>query len=405
MRFTRRQGLRGLAVGSLSATVTRASSGRVLDVTSAAAPRSARAQDAASTNQFAMLHGNAARTGVTDQPGPTTQPRILWQTTIEQELFAPIVFGDQLIVCSRSGVVATLDAATGAVVRQAAVSGGISGPAAVSSASIFVPGADGTIRVLNARNGRERWNAFFGGSPSSPALIGDIVVVASSRVSVDGGGGPFNSAIAYNAKSGKKLWQTYAEKDSFVSAVSIANDTVFVVCGRGTTEIFAYSLEDGTSRWAQELFNFSLGSAAVSDDVVYIAYGYRISGSVAALDATTGALIWEAVGRPLPSTTAVVSDDAVYATDLKGILALDRATGTERWRVPSESVNYAGATVSGTTLYSTGGFQDQIIQAIDVTSGDILWKVDFEESVRWPPAVVGEMLIVSSDEGNVTAFG
>ena len=112
-------------------------------------------------------------------------------------------------------------------------------------------------------------------------------------------------------------------------------------------------------------------------------------------------------GRFQPSdagimTSALVTDDTVYFADLGGwIYALDRATGSERWKLNSRApefpgahpinVFFAGPLVARGKLIVAGGSLEQVISAspfykgstgrgfvvaLDPKTGKVIWKYD-----------------------------
>lgn len=81
--------------------------------------------------------------------------------------------------------------------------------------------------------------------------------------------------------------------------------------------------------WKLDTGNKVASSPVVVDGVVYIGSD---SGSFYAIDARSGAIVWEfKAGAPVRGSAAVL-DERVFVTASNAFFALDRATGAELWR-------------------------------------------------------------------------
>jgi outer membrane protein assembly factor BamB len=119
--------------------------------------------------------------------------------------------------------------------------------------------------------------------------------------------------------------------------------------------------------WVENLPSEILGVTSVGSDVVVA----MTSSHVHAFNRETGGERWRA---PIePASEAIVGSDTVYvATMERAVVALDLATGQERWRVDGgEDDFYARLILSGETLYWRA---DGRILAIDAQSGDVRWE-------------------------------
>lgn len=272
-------------------------------------------------------------------------------------------------------------------------------------ATVYVAGdlAHGTessdylVLAYNAATGAQLWVA----SPAGFASVAQYRAVAvspdSKTVFVTGtqdrvGGSAFRSyvTIALNAATGAIVWDTQTVFPPHVPhsltsiAVSPDGSTVFIA---GSSGAIAYDAATGAQLWldpykqAYQRFQLSL---AVSPDsaTVYVTGGSMAPGSVrhywtAALDASTGAKVWQATyhgpvtSGATASTAIALSPDGstLYVTGTAGqasglneyaTIGYDAATGHQLWqasyRTPKVDDNAAGLAVSpdGSTVYVTG---------------------------------------------------
>ena len=129
----------------------------------------------------------------------------------------------------------------------------------------------------------------------------------------------------------------------------------------------------GTPRiaWATDAKGpFGSWSPAVAAGVVY---GGDQSGFVTALNAATGALVWQHdLGAP-DNSGLTVADGLVVAGDDAGfVIALDAGTGRERWRYKAlGAVHSAAIVLNGLVIDASLGGD---LAALDPTTGRLVWS-------------------------------
>jgi len=239
-----------------------------------------------------------------------------------------------------------------------------------------------------------------------PTPDGDVVIAADTgtvrRVAPDG-------TVRWRAAAG-------GAQRGVHGTPAIANETVYVGAYDGAC--YAFDLASGERRWRRPLGDAIGSSPVYYDGVVYIAVEYYDpSGSVAAVDAATGDLLWMD-GRPThhPHSTialalsagrlVVGSNDGVcYAwtfpdmerawafetgAEIKGPVAVhddlaivgswdghvygvDLADGSERWAFAADREFMSGPAVDpGGTAYVGG--HDGRIYALDAATGEERWR-------------------------------
>jgi eukaryotic-like serine/threonine-protein kinase len=80
----------------------------------------------------------------------------------------------------------------------------------------------------------------------------------------------------------------------------------------------------------------------------------------------------------------------VYVADYATLLALDAATGAERWRVVAVNAFTIAPTVAGETVYVAADWQ---LLALDTPTGAERWRTPVGTSFD-PPAVAGGALFL-----------
>lgn len=173
--------------------------------------------------------------------------------------------------------------------------------------------------------------------------------------------------------------------------------------------LLAVDSATGGERWRVELgLTDSQGepSMAVADGQVYVAgtefasSREQATGWLLALDPLTGQEVWRFDYAAGGLTEPVVQAGVVYAgADDGSVVALDAATGAERWisEVPAISAGDerlwpSVVAVAGDAVYVAGG--NQRLYALEAATGAGRWRADLAEMTRGYPAVAGGRVFV-----------
>jgi len=131
--------------------------------------------------------------------------------------------------------------------------------------------------------------------------------------------------------------------------------------------------------------------------------------TVYALDAATGRLAWRRVTTHTINDQLVVAGNSVVIADADkgGVIALNAASGQQRWSVNSGAVlglaAADGVVYAGVALHSndTGG-----VTALTAASGEVIWTVTFPQSVDTNGAltVSDGVVYVTTSDGEIMAY-
>jgi len=236
----------------------------------------------------------------------------------------------------------------------------------------------------------------------SVAVGDNLVIAATSQINAS------NEIIALNENSLTEEWSySYGTGDiCYSSSPTISNGKVFVTSWDGmawntpllsfltsliggNNKIIALNITDGTKIWEATLPAGSFSTPAVADGMVFVGCDNIYGNSLFAFDEETGATVWnESVGL-IGGASPVVYNNKVFAVvkELKipyiigtvKVVALDEQTGKLLWsRTLTENVPTFEALPKGLKVYN-----------LMSTS---------------TPAVEGNVLYVTSPDGNVSAL-
>ena len=205
---------------------------------------------------------------------------------------------------------------------------------------------------------------------TAPNVVNDIVVTTPNN----------QELIAYDLLEEEARTKTVWEADvggsvnTFVSAPTVADGTVYVSNHDGPPYLYALELWSGQELWTYD--DHELGeSPTIVDDVVYIS---GRDGVVVALDADSGSVEWTAdIGESSESAGTVAEGFVYVGSEDNHLYALDSATGDEQWRFETGSSVASTPTVLDGVVYV--GSNDGHLYAVDASSGDEKWRFDTGE--------------------------
>jgi outer membrane protein assembly factor BamB len=221
----------------------------------------------------------------------------------------------------------------------------IPGSAAVWADTGYFSTPIGITYALDSSTGVEVWShrGAGAGGVGTPAVAHGLVYEANDR-----------SVLALDATTGALVW-SYQTGGLVEDSVAAWKNTVFVPSEDG----FLYALDatTGAPRWKAHLGPPTYGGAfapAIANGVVYASYWTNRGGSVQALDAATGMLLWKDTashnfGRVVVANGVVYLGGDAYVGE---VYAVDAATGTKRWTYDAGGSVIYGAVVANGMLYT-----------------------------------------------------
>lgn len=340
----------------------------------------------------------------------------------------PAVAGGLVYVRSEAGILHAVDAATGQERWGVEVGGNYHGEPipAIANGLVYV-GVDDGVRAFDAATGTERWYFATWSRPDDPVVANGVVYVNAF------GPDDLDGVVAIDATGGFQRWRFAlpTDRNDFDRAyLAVADDTIYA--GTDGGDLYAIGGSTGmtappdsttssmfrgnaartgeqpgpgpngepTLLWRFET-DLSTGSPRVAGGLVHLILG----NALVALDTATGTERWS-YAEPLVTITSspAVVDGTVYAggrTDPRGgseirgfVYALDAATGVARWRFPIEQrfVNASSpAVVDGIVYVGTQGGDDTNgrLYALDAATGIEHWRFDLDATgnVSASPAI------------------
>ena len=354
------------------------------------------------------FHGNAARTGVYESPGPQQLNGVKWSFKTDGAVISsPAVANGTVFVGSLDTFLYAVDQEAGTQKWKFKTEGPISSSPAVANATVYFSGYDGVFYALAADTGAVKWRfstergerrfearGIHGSRPSGQTIPDPFDIFTSSpavfekRVYFGSGDG---NVYALDAQTGLLAWK-FATGDVVRASPAVANNTVYV----GSWDSFLYALDADTG---VEKWRFKTGedpvdhnqvgfqsSPAVVDGVLYV--GCR-DAHVYAIDAATGRKRWDYyTSKSWVNVTPAVGGGTVYVNtvDTRKFLALDAKTGRLRFSLDMKTGTFSSPALAGGMVYI--GNLNGRMSAIDIESRKVAWEFQTESSRNDPLGIL-----------------
>ena len=284
-------------------------------------------------------------------------------------------------------------------------------------------GEDEVMTALAAGSGRVIWRSAYP-VPFTPMRAAARHGAGPKSTPVYSAGRLFSLGMtsivtAFDAASGKRLWQTPPTKAQplYHTATSpiVDNKVVIVhVGGPGDGALTAYDIDTGQVRWAWTGDSPAYGSPIVvslagTRQLVTFTHQFLIG-----LDVDTGALLWRRPFRTPSDTTAqtpIVFRDLIIQNGRdNGVTAFrivrrDGAWTTENvWSVTDVSLHMTNGVVNDGVLYGLSHLNAGQYFALDLSDGRVLWRSEPRQAENAGMVRAGTAILALEDDGQLVVM-
>ncbi len=210
----------------------------------------------------------------------------------------------------------------------------------------------GTVECLNASNGNHLW------TQRLPNIAGNAAIY---------NGYVYTSSGAFNVSTGE-IMLNYTNNLGFTTPNIVESIIYIGSCIRGG--VFALNATTGANIWdfaSDPVYSFP----AVANGIVYFASG----GNFYALNASTGAKIWNYIGLSgHDSSSPAVANGHVYIGTTYGdngkVVCLDALNGTEIWKYPLATGMSSPAVAYGCVYIVS----NSNVYSLNASTGSLIWN-------------------------------
>jgi outer membrane protein assembly factor BamB len=270
---------------------------------------------------------------------------------------------------------------------------------AVETGYAYVASAEGELSKLDITNGNQAWRVNVGEKLTGGVGVGGSLVVVGTQK---------GSIYAYDM-SGKLQWKSRLSSE-VLSAPKYFDGLVIV--RTGDNRIYGINANDGSRKWVYDRTGPALtlrSSAGVVVDGGAVYAGFA-GGKLVSIRADNGKMMWEAsVAQPkgvteierIADITSLpfVDGPLVYAVAYQGrIAAVDRTSGRVVWNRDISSLS--GLTAEDARIYVSHAIGS--VYALDYTTGKTFWRQGaLKNRQLTAPLAMGSLIAVGDVEGYV----
>lgn len=384
-----------------------------------------------------MYRGDLARDGhppeATLDAAGAARLQLAWRAHLSGAIDgSAAVSSGKVVVGSDNGELAEFDEKTGVRLWTRTGLGPISGSPAIAGSHVFAATLTGHVRAFALIGGRDVWDWRAEGQQpaiwSSPTIYSGLLMVG---VGSQAGDTPLESGriVALDVGTGEERWSVCAiaacrPGGGIWSTPSIDSaGHAFVGVGNPVDGVMAFDARTGARLWSTSFYSDNARDLDVGASPVLVDTGGKealVVGSAAGilemLDARDGSVIWSVAlvdGSAVHGLLATAAYDGINlyvpsASPPTGLYAL-KLDGSDAWTlVTYQPVYSAPSAGSKVVVFGTGavfGALDAgLIIALSPDDGTVLWSYDAQSAVRSSPAIAGSLVLVGDVAGDLFAF-
>jgi outer membrane protein assembly factor BamB len=347
-------------------------------------------------------------TEITQTAGLTT----LWSERVtrgtrERRLYlVPALYGDRIFVADSSGRLVAVAADSGRILWERDTDLQFSGGPDVKGDRLVIGTSRGELVAFSSSDGKELWRTQLGSEVLSVPRLTDTAQVIVHTLD--------DSVYGIDANSGAQQWRVHypAPVLTLRGSSSPVVTPAGILVGLSGGKLLNLDPADGTPLWEVAITRPS-GRSELSriadidaDPVVIgtIAFVGSYNGDLAAVDITTGTVIWR---RELSAHAGLAADTTdLFVTDSSDqIWGADPSDGAGRWR--QEGLRYRQLTAPALigNLIAVGDL-DGYIHLLARTDGRLVGRtrITGKGAITARPLVVGNRLYVFADDGTLASL-
>ena len=366
------------------------------------------------TGLWTTPRGGAAGIGGVASADVVPQGSERWRADIGSAVqSAPTVADGRIFVTTRDARVMALSTEDGSILWETEAPGPVDAAPVIAGDRIYVPYRNGRLISYDTATGEELWVARISNPLYSWVVVDDGSVYAACQDGV---------IQAFDAGTGEKRWEI--DTGGGMSAAPSISDGLLIVPTQDR-QILILVGETGQTRLAYVLRGTVDGGAAISHGTAVMG---DLQGLVRAIDiraqnlplektvlrfwaqfyiwgmapfppAQSGVVWTHRIGEEVRAPAAIAGNRAYFATTEGNVYAFSLGGGQELWKTPlaGDPVKPGAPTIVGDVLFV--GSDSGNLHALNAVTGDALWNLGLNAPMSAAPAYADGNLYLLTETG------
>lgn len=340
----------------------------------------------------------------------TTSVETLWEGQVGDGIgqggypLAPTRDGDLLFAADQSGLVEAIDADSGEprwrIELDAAASSGLTAVAG----QVYLGTRNGEVLALDRSDGEVLWRTRVNSEVlAAPQANRQLLVVQA----VDG------SVTALDRESGAERWVYSGSRPALtlrntgtprvidqVTFAGLANGRLVTLDNRGGQPLWQRRIAVPEGRSEIERLVDLAGQPLLTQDGRLFVTSYN--GRLAALQATTGEILW---ARDISSyrSPVMVGDFLFVVDEASHVIALNAASGETLWRLDELEGRELTDPAFADGRLVVGDFEGYL-HLIDAREGGLVGRTEIDDAISVAPLTDGKRIYALADDGSLEAL-
>lgn len=343
--------------------------------------------------------------------------KMFWVNNAGASIFmsSPVVAEGKVFVATmdddnyKKRAILAYDVNTGKQLWQYKIEGSIKNAIAFSNGNIIATDSKGITYAINGNSGKLSWKTNLDYNRMPPFVSG----IVTHNNSVYTGFG--NALSALNTVSGKVLWKNkdWNNGEGSVPTLTLADNVL--IASSHWVSLFGHDAKTGKLLWKNKDLRFRDATTIFKDGKLYVGSRNKLF----ILNHKTGKPIKSKETKfqfSVSSAPLVTNDLIIMATSDNGIAAFNKDNFELVWNYKTkpaliytspytktnERTVESSPVLSGDIIYF--GASDGYFYALDVKSGNEVWKIDVGVPIFSTAAISGNLVFVNDFSGNTYAF-
>jgi outer membrane protein assembly factor BamB len=204
---------------------------------------------------------------------------------------------------------------------------------------LYVLGATGELRCLDAKTGRVIWGKNIlseNGASNLPWAMAASPLIVDDKVIVLPGGSGGKSVVAYNKMNGAPVWKSLDDRQAYVSPMLVTLGGRRQILVVSSTRAVGLVPENGQLIWSYT-WDTDMGINASQPIVVganrfFISSGYGKGAALVEVNGGNARTIWENINMKNKFNSSVLHQGHIYGLDEQILACVDVNTGERKWK-------------------------------------------------------------------------